>query len=57
MSEGIVSIGFLTEQDLVKLGEGFRRHFPIARDDMFADLMAKLNKIPFDPKLDPKTGR
>ncbi|WCP13285.1 hypothetical protein sphantq_01708 [Sphingobium sp. AntQ-1] len=57
MSERIVSIGFLTERDLVKLGEGFRRHFPIARDDMFADLMAKLDKIPFDAKLDPKTGR
>jgi hypothetical protein len=46
----------LTERDLVKLGDWFRRHFPIARNDMFADLMARLDKIPFDAKLDPRPG-
>lgn len=48
MADRIVSVGFLTEGDLEKLGNGFRRHFPIERDDMFADLMARLDEVPFD---------
>lgn len=46
MSDRIVSIGFLTERDLKRLGDGFQRHYPIASDDMFADLMAKLDRVP-----------
>jgi hypothetical protein len=49
MTDRIVSIGLLTERDLERLGDGFRRHIPITSDDMFADLMAKLDRIPFDP--------
>lgn len=40
-----VSIGFLTPRDLRVLGEGFTRHFPIADDGMFDDLLEQLNKI------------
>ncbi|WP_188063072.1 hypothetical protein [Sphingobium sp. KCTC 72723] len=47
MPDKVVSIGFLTEQDLRKLGDGFSRHFPIESDDHFADLMAKLDQIPY----------
>lgn len=54
MPDRVVSIGFLTERDLEKLGDGFRRHFPIASDNMFADLMAKLDKVPFGGKAKPK---
>ncbi|WP_278373658.1 hypothetical protein [Sphingobium xenophagum] len=46
MSDRIVSIGFLTERALKRLGEGFQRHFPISRDDIFADLMMKLDQLP-----------
>lgn len=46
MSDRIVSIGFLTERDLKRLGEGFQRHLPISRDDIFADLMMKLDQLP-----------
>ncbi|BBF68814.1 hypothetical protein [Sphingomonas bisphenolicum] len=49
MPDKVVSIGLLTERDLERLGEGFRRHIPITSDDLFADLMAKLDRIPFDP--------
>lgn len=47
MADRIVSIGLLTERDLERLGSGFQRHFPVTSDDMFADLMAKLDKVPF----------
>lgn len=46
MSDRIVSIGFLTERYLKRLGDGFQRHFPISSDNMFADLMAKLDQVP-----------
>lgn len=46
MRDKIVSIGLLTEQDLGRLGDGFSRHFPVTSDDQFADLLAKLDRIP-----------
>lgn len=54
MSDKIVSIGLLTERDLERLGSSFQRHFPITSDDMFADLMAKLDRVPFTGPATPK---
>lgn len=53
MADKIVSTGLLTERDLEQLGGGFQRHYPITSDDMFADLMAKLEKVPFDGREAP----
>lgn len=41
----IVAVGLLTRSDLDVLGRGFSRHFPVARDDAFADLLAKLDGV------------
>ncbi len=41
----IVAVGLLTRRDLDVLGTGFLRHFPVARDDAFADLVAKLDGV------------
>ena len=41
----VVAVGFLTSRDLELLGTGFHRHFPVARDDVFADLLAKLDQV------------
>lgn len=57
MSDRIVSIGFLTERDLKRLGDGFQRHFPISSDNMFADLMAKLDQLPPVGMAKPRDSR
>ena len=41
----IVAVGFLSEADLARLGSGFTRHFPVTQDDLFADLLAKLDDV------------
>jgi hypothetical protein len=41
----IVAVGLLTRRDLDVLGRGFLRHFPVAEDDAFADLLAKLDGV------------
>ncbi|MBN2973178.1 hypothetical protein JW805_14260 [Roseomonas aeriglobus] len=46
MSEKIVAIGLLTQRDLDLLGSGFERAFSIQEDDVFADLIARLDHIP-----------
>ncbi len=46
MADRIVSIGFLTDEDLRRLGEGFTRHFPVVDDDLFADLLDRLDQLP-----------
>lgn len=56
MIDKIVSVGLLTERDLARLGDGFQRHFPITSDDMFADLMAKLDQVPFSGNAQPEDG-
>ncbi|MES2987142.1 MAG: hypothetical protein V4808_04480 [Pseudomonadota bacterium] len=43
--ERIVSIGFLTERDLVRLGTAFTNHIPVPADDIFGDLLAQLDQI------------
>jgi hypothetical protein len=45
----IVSVGFLTQSDLDRLGSMFARHFPVADDDMFAELLSKLDEIEAEP--------
>ncbi len=47
--ERIVSIGFLSERDLQRLGATFTRHIPVEHDDMFADLLAELDKVEASP--------
>lgn len=41
----VVAVGFLTSRDLELLGSGFHRHFPVDHDDVFADLLAKLDQV------------
>ncbi len=43
--EKIVSVGLLSEQDLALLGSAFTRHFPIDQEDIFADLLARLDEV------------
>ncbi|RYE03328.1 MAG: hypothetical protein EOP61_05070 [Sphingomonadales bacterium] len=45
----VVSVGFLTQNDLHRLGATFERHFPIADDNLFAELISKLDKIDAEP--------
>ncbi|MBA4091009.1 MAG: hypothetical protein C0494_10490 [Sphingobium sp.] len=47
MDDRIIAVGFLTQRDIDMLGDGFKRHFPIEYEDMFADLVARLNDVPF----------
>lgn len=41
----VVAVGFLTARDLELLGAGFQRHFPVDHDDIFADLLAQLDRV------------
>lgn len=41
----IVSIGFLTERDLARLGATFTNHIPAPADDLFVDLLSQLDRI------------
>jgi len=41
----IVSVGFLTQLDLERLGQQFANHIPVTQDDMFADILAQLDQI------------
>ena len=45
MVEKIVAIGLLTQRDLDVLGSGFKRVFPVEKDDSFADLIERLDAI------------
>jgi hypothetical protein len=62
-SERIVSVGLLTEGDLIRLGPGFNRHFPVPDDDIFADLLTRLDEVKASPHDDgitlkvPKSSR
>lgn len=47
--EPVVAIGFLTRHDLHVLGTGFDRLFPVKRDEMFADLLDRLDEIEATP--------
>jgi hypothetical protein len=47
--EKIVSVGFLSENDLLKLGNSFTRHFAVPEDDIFADLIARLDEVDAQP--------
>jgi hypothetical protein len=45
VTDKIVSVGLLTQRDLDLLGSSFTRHFPVPRDDMFADLIQRLDQV------------
>jgi hypothetical protein len=45
----IVAIGLPTNRDLDTLGAGFRNHFPVIDDDLFADLLTRLDAIEIEP--------
>jgi hypothetical protein len=45
----VVAIGFLTQPDLERLGQAFRDHIPIVHDDLFANLLAELDRIEIEP--------
>ncbi|WP_375271142.1 hypothetical protein [Sphingomonas sp.] len=45
MTDRIVSAGLLTQRDLDVLGTSFSRHFPVPRDDVFADLLRRLDRV------------
>jgi hypothetical protein len=47
--ERIVAIGLLNRRDLEALGEAFTRHIPLTDDDMFADLLTRLDKVEAAP--------
>ncbi len=48
-NDRIVSVGFLTQNDLDRLGAAFERHFPVVDDDIFADLLSQLDQIDATP--------
>ncbi len=48
-TERVVAFGFLTNRDLELLGSGFNRHFPVTNDDLFAELIAQLDRIEIEP--------
>ncbi len=50
--EPVVAIGFLTRHDLHVLGTGFHRLFPVAQDDVFADLLDRLDQVEATPHRD-----
>lgn len=45
MASDIVDVGLLTSDDLKRLGDSCDRAYPVTNDDVFADLMAKLDQI------------
>ncbi|MCU6456123.1 hypothetical protein LPN01_18755 [Sphingomonas sp. A2-49] len=48
-SDRIVAVGFLTQHDLARLGQGFTRLFPVKDDASFDDLLAKLDLVSATP--------
>lgn len=48
-TERVVAFGFLTNRDLELLGGGFTRHFPVTNDDLFAELIDKLDQVEIAP--------
>lgn len=45
----IVAIGLLSRRDLEVLGEAFTRQIPVPDDDIFDDLLAKLDHVEASP--------
>ena len=42
--ERIVAVGLLTSRDLDRLGEGFKRCFPVSDDSKFEDLLRAIDE-------------
>jgi hypothetical protein len=55
LAEKIVSVGLLTRSDLLRLGSQFYRHVPIEHNELFADLLAQLDKVEATPAKDSIT--
>jgi hypothetical protein len=49
VDDRIIAVGFLTQHDLNVLGRGFTRHFQVDHEDVFADLLAKLDQVEATP--------
>ncbi|WP_159710110.1 hypothetical protein [Sphingomonas sp. AX6] len=47
--EAVIAVGFLTQHDLTVLGRGFQRYMPVDHDDVFADLVDRLDQIEVSP--------
>lgn len=41
----VIAVGLLTQRDLDVLGQGFTRLYPIERDDQFAELIRRLDRV------------
>jgi hypothetical protein len=57
VAEKIVSVGLLTASDLARLGKGFTRHFPVVEDNLFADLIRRLDELPAVPPTEASARR
>ena len=57
VADKIVSVGLLTQRDLDVLGTSFTRHFPVPRDDMFADLLDRLDQVEAVPTRNDRVQR
>lgn len=58
MRDRIIAVGLLSERDLEMLGRQFTRHFPLQEsDDLFADLLAKLDHVTVKPSVRGKPHR
>ena len=49
----IIAVGLLTQRDVDQLGSGFQRLYPVPRDDVFADLLQRLDRIEPSPARSP----
>lgn len=56
VADKIVSVGLLTQRDLDVLGTSFTRHFPVPRDDVFDDLLRRLDHVEYsyEPSADAR---
>lgn len=48
-NHNVVALAFLTQQHLDQLGAGFRNYLPVQQDDMFDELLGKLDQVEAAP--------
>ena len=48
-NHNVVALAFLTQQQLDQLGAGFRNYLPVQQDDVFDELLAKLDQAEAAP--------
>lgn len=49
MADPVVAVGFLTRRDLDSLGTAFINHFPVEHEDVFADILTRLDRVEASP--------